>query len=155
MTSKLPNSMGIRSMLNEWLRKFKLQSLDLVSTPTNFSLVNSIACLVSKTVEVISPRRLKAMDMKLLSARLVPSCFFEHEHVVINPTSAGMGYHHHRITYRIFLTGFRSCTSCSHYQSISKQTTRNSNSCRDVAVLSARGTTFGTSFELDGSLLWS
>ncbi|GJS50554.1 hypothetical protein Tco_0623916 [Tanacetum coccineum] len=29
----------------------------------------------------------------------------------------------------------------------------NSNSCRDVAVLSAGGTTFGTSFELDGSLL--
>ncbi|GKB75555.1 putative reverse transcriptase domain-containing protein [Tanacetum coccineum] len=31
----------------------------------------------------------------------------------------------------------------------------NSNSCLDVAVLSTRGTTFGTSFELDGSLLWS
>ncbi|GJR89239.1 hypothetical protein Tco_0213250 [Tanacetum coccineum] len=31
----------------------------------------------------------------------------------------------------------------------------NSNSCRDVAVLSAGGTTFGTSFELDSSLLWS
>ncbi|GJZ38098.1 hypothetical protein Tco_0584289 [Tanacetum coccineum] len=31
----------------------------------------------------------------------------------------------------------------------------NSNSCHDVAVLSAGGTTFGTSFELDGSLLWS
>ncbi|GJR02578.1 hypothetical protein Tco_0525562 [Tanacetum coccineum] len=30
----------------------------------------------------------------------------------------------------------------------------NSNSCRDVAVLSAGGTTFGTSFELDSSLLW-
>nr|GEW76954.1 hypothetical protein [Tanacetum cinerariifolium] len=30
----------------------------------------------------------------------------------------------------------------------------NSNSCRDVAVLSAGGTTFGTGFELDGSLLW-
>ncbi|GJZ28983.1 hypothetical protein Tco_0573630 [Tanacetum coccineum] len=29
----------------------------------------------------------------------------------------------------------------------------NSNSCRDVAVLSAGGTTFGTSFELDSSLL--
>ncbi|GKF63668.1 hypothetical protein Tco_0187116, partial [Tanacetum coccineum] len=29
----------------------------------------------------------------------------------------------------------------------------NSNSCRDVVVLSAGGTTFGTSFELDGSLL--
>ncbi|GKD92879.1 hypothetical protein Tco_1372716, partial [Tanacetum coccineum] len=31
----------------------------------------------------------------------------------------------------------------------------NSNSGRDVAVLSAGGTTFGTSFELDSSLLWS
>ncbi|GKE76724.1 hypothetical protein Tco_1542844, partial [Tanacetum coccineum] len=31
----------------------------------------------------------------------------------------------------------------------------NSNSCRDVAVLSAGGTTFETSFELEGSLLWS
>ncbi|GKC12278.1 hypothetical protein Tco_1009060 [Tanacetum coccineum] len=30
----------------------------------------------------------------------------------------------------------------------------NSNSCHDVAVLTARGTTFGTSFELDGSLLY-
>ncbi|GJR15990.1 hypothetical protein Tco_0798642 [Tanacetum coccineum] len=30
----------------------------------------------------------------------------------------------------------------------------NSNSCCDVAVLFAGGTTFGTSFELDGSLLW-
>nr|GFA26198.1 hypothetical protein [Tanacetum cinerariifolium] len=30
----------------------------------------------------------------------------------------------------------------------------NSNSCREVAVLFAEGTTFGTSFELDGSLLW-
>ncbi|GJV49981.1 putative reverse transcriptase, RNA-dependent DNA polymerase [Tanacetum coccineum] len=26
---------------------------------------------------------------------------FEHEHVVMNPTSVGMGYRHHRITYRI------------------------------------------------------
>ncbi|GJX11461.1 putative reverse transcriptase domain-containing protein [Tanacetum coccineum] len=31
----------------------------------------------------------------------------------------------------------------------------NSNSCCDVAVLSAGGTTFGTSFELDCSFLWS
>ncbi|GJT71869.1 hypothetical protein Tco_1031155 [Tanacetum coccineum] len=31
----------------------------------------------------------------------------------------------------------------------------NSNSCCDVAVSSAGGTTFGTIFELDGSLLWS
>ncbi|GKA43520.1 hypothetical protein Tco_0736244 [Tanacetum coccineum] len=31
----------------------------------------------------------------------------------------------------------------------------NSNSFRDVAVLSAGGTTFGTSFELDSSLPWS
>ncbi|GKF93884.1 hypothetical protein Tco_0283584, partial [Tanacetum coccineum] len=30
-----------------------------------------------------------------------------------------------------------------------------SNSCRDVAVLSAGGTTFGTSFERDSSLMWS
>ncbi|GKA39331.1 hypothetical protein Tco_0731882 [Tanacetum coccineum] len=31
----------------------------------------------------------------------------------------------------------------------------NSNSCRNVVVLSAGGTTFRTSFELDSSLLWS
>ncbi|GJR86088.1 hypothetical protein Tco_0210099 [Tanacetum coccineum] len=35
-----------------------------------------------------------------------------------------------------------SCTSRSHYLSVSKQTTRNSNSCRNVDVLSAGGTTF-------------
>ncbi|GKE05032.1 hypothetical protein Tco_1397050 [Tanacetum coccineum] len=48
---------------------------------------------------------------------LVPSCrvifdleplslsfgFFEHEHVVMNPISAGMGYRHHRITCRIHM----------------------------------------------------
>ncbi|GJX60699.1 hypothetical protein Tco_0292089, partial [Tanacetum coccineum] len=59
---------------------------------------------------------------------------FEHDHVVMNPTSAGMGYRHHRITCKFTLViidrygreclWFRSCTSCSRYQSVSKQTTR-------------------------------
>ncbi|GJV17828.1 TraB domain-containing protein [Tanacetum coccineum] len=39
--------------------------------------------------------------------KLVPSCFFEHEHVVMNPTSAGMRHHHlHLYIQRISLTVF-------------------------------------------------
>ncbi|GJT56922.1 hypothetical protein Tco_0991976 [Tanacetum coccineum] len=69
---------------------------------------------------------------------------FEHEHVVMNPSSAGMGYCHHRITCKFTLViinrygdesalslrriRFHSCTSHSRYWSVSKQTTRQPNS---------------------------
>ncbi|GJY48313.1 hypothetical protein Tco_0438269 [Tanacetum coccineum] len=65
---------------------------------------------------------------------------FEHEHVVVNLTPAGMRHH----LLHLYMN-----------PEIKELAINNYNSYRDVAVLSAGGTTFGTSFELDGSLLWS
>ncbi|GKC09922.1 hypothetical protein Tco_1001532 [Tanacetum coccineum] len=55
---------------------------------------------------------------------LVPSCFFEHEHVVMNPTSAGMRHHHLHlyVDSKNLLDRFAMLAS-SHYRNVSKQTT--------------------------------
>ncbi|GJY88704.1 hypothetical protein Tco_0503332 [Tanacetum coccineum] len=55
--------------------------------------------------------------------------FFEYEHVAVNSTRHGLdtattGKPTILKFKRISLTGFRSCTSCSHYWSVLKQTTR-------------------------------
>ncbi|GJU52350.1 ribonuclease H-like domain-containing protein [Tanacetum coccineum] len=74
---------------------------------------------INRTQSIATLRRVQVL--RELVQRLVPSCFvifdleplslsldfFEHEHVVMNPTSAGMRHHHlHLYIQRISLTGF-------------------------------------------------
>ncbi|GJX09158.1 hypothetical protein Tco_0199017 [Tanacetum coccineum] len=87
---------------------------------------------------------LSSCDLCLcLRCRLVPSCFVIFDLEPLSLCLCSLSVHE-----QIVVMNPTSVDEASPSPSFI-----NSNSCRDVAVLSAGGTTFGTSFELDGSLL--
>ncbi|GJU61093.1 hypothetical protein Tco_1238859 [Tanacetum coccineum] len=67
--SKLPIPIGIKSMLNGWFRKFRVQPRIIESVPIVFPSAGSVVYLVSKAVGTMSLRRLNSTDVRLLSAR--------------------------------------------------------------------------------------
>ncbi|GJT99313.1 hypothetical protein Tco_1094831 [Tanacetum coccineum] len=67
---KLPIPIGIKSMLNEWFRKFRVQPQIIESVPIVFPSAGSVVYLVSKAVGTMSLRRLNSTDVRLLLARL-------------------------------------------------------------------------------------
>ncbi|GJW63856.1 hypothetical protein Tco_0115740 [Tanacetum coccineum] len=87
-----------------------LSTLSLVPRSLNLFLV----CLKRLCLFAILCLDQHAQTLHLLESLLTISLdrldilkedLFEHEHVVMNPTSGGMGYHHHRITCK-FMLGF-------------------------------------------------
>ncbi|GKC86523.1 hypothetical protein Tco_1147172, partial [Tanacetum coccineum] len=69
ITSKLSSPMGIKSMLNGWFRKFRVQPLIIESVPIVFPSAAFVVYLVSKAVGTMSLRMLNSTDVRLLSAR--------------------------------------------------------------------------------------
>ncbi|GJX65424.1 hypothetical protein Tco_0299767 [Tanacetum coccineum] len=69
-----------------------------VALGVDFVQIYSTSAFYQQQQEAVTRR-----DILIANEKLVPSCFFEHEHVVMNPTSAGMGYRHHRITCKFTL----------------------------------------------------
>ncbi|GJS91430.1 reverse transcriptase domain-containing protein [Tanacetum coccineum] len=69
ITSKLPSPMGVKSMLNGWFRKFRVQPRTIESVPIVFPSAGSMVYLVSKALGTMSLRRLNSADVGLLSTR--------------------------------------------------------------------------------------
>ncbi|GJV71983.1 hypothetical protein Tco_1491978 [Tanacetum coccineum] len=69
ITSKLPGSMGIKSILNRCFRKFSVQSYMMVSIPMTFLSANSTEYLVSTVDGMMPLKELNSAEVRLLSTR--------------------------------------------------------------------------------------
>ncbi|GJW40809.1 hypothetical protein Tco_0066654 [Tanacetum coccineum] len=69
ITLKLPNSTGIKSILNGWFRVFSVQSQMIVSTPMTFSSANSTEYLVSMIDGTMPLKGLNSAEVRLSSTR--------------------------------------------------------------------------------------
>ncbi|GKC27169.1 hypothetical protein Tco_1034463 [Tanacetum coccineum] len=69
ITSKLPGSMGIKSILNRGFRKLSIQSQMIVPTSRFFSSANSTEYLVSTVDGTMPHKELNSAEVRLLSTR--------------------------------------------------------------------------------------